>query len=150
MGTERPSWLRCSAVSIALFVLLGIGHVLPALHFALVAHRVCAEHGELLHEAPLQAAAGQGVAGHGALRSSQPSAPAPAEVSLVASGGTGAHDHEHCGVLALPGSLGAPEALTSAACLLPAGWAASLPGHERAAHVYIALLAYAPKLAPPA
>lgn len=144
MSLERPRWLRLSAISIALFVLLGIGHVLPALHFALVAHRVCAEHGELLHEAPVR-----GVAGQDELRSSHANGPS-SEVSLVAAGGAAAHEHEHCGVLALPGSLGAPEALSSAACLVPAGWTTSLPGHERAAHAYIALLSYAPKLAPPA
>ena len=43
--------LRAGAASIALFALVGVGHILPAFHFALVAHRVCAEHGELIHEA---------------------------------------------------------------------------------------------------
>lgn len=145
MGQERPSALRSSAVAIALFVLLGIGHVLPALHFALVAHRVCAEHGELLHDASPRDATVQR-----ALRSSRPSAPTTLGVLLVAAGGADRHEHEHCGVLALPGSLGAPEALPSAACRLPAVRTTSLPGHERAAYAYIALLSYAPKLAPPA
>jgi hypothetical protein len=125
--------LRLSAASIALFALLGVGHVLPALHFALVAHRVCAEHGELVHEsAPLAAPAA---------RSS--------EVSLVG-GAPVAHEHEHCGVLALPGSLALPASWADTVELASTGGTATAVDGARAAHIGIALLSYAPKLAPPA
>jgi hypothetical protein len=127
--------LRAAAASIALFALLGVGHVLPALHFALVAHRICAEHGELLHEAALAPSAEVGS------RSSVPE---------LAAGQLTEHEHEHCGVLALPGSFAVA---SSGAWREP-----SLPGEpvvggspgERRAHVGIALLLQAPKLAPPA
>ena len=127
---------RSAAAFIALFALLGVGHVLPALHFSLVAHRICVEHGELLHQ----------------LRHEAGSAPAAesrsSELELVPGQHAG-HEHEHCGVLALPGSAGLPPS---------ASWRerpedeASLPagvGGERTAHGGIALLRYAPKLAPP-
>jgi hypothetical protein len=114
-----------------LFAALGVAQLLPALHFALVVHRVCAEHGELVHESVPVA--------HEV---------APAEASIVARDGV-SHEHEHCGVLAAPGSF---------AVLVPAAAQAAAPGaagfvdgfgRARAAHVRIALLAYAPKLAPP-
>jgi hypothetical protein len=134
-----PAWsraaraLRVASASIALFALLGIGHILPAFHFALVAHRVCSEHGELLHEAapPARAAA----------RSR--------DVSLVA-GEEAAHEHEHCGVLALPGSLAVPVSSAATFELVSSDAAAGSPGRASSAHVGIALLSYAPKLAPPA
>ena len=124
--------LRSAAAAIVLFALLGVGHLLPALHFALVVHRICAEHGELLHEA----AAAPGVES----RSS--------DVQLVAGQHAG-HAHEHCGVLALPGSKGS---LSSAGwcepLVLDASLALVLPG-ERPAQGGISVLSYAPKLAPP-
>jgi hypothetical protein len=130
---QRPTWLGISAAYLALFLLVGLQQVLPALHFTLVAHRLCADHGELLHEA----------GGDERL----PLASSP-EVALVSADAAG-HEHEHCGVLALPPSLAALEKVGGAVALLPAPWALCLPDTERAAHVDIALLSYAPKLAPP-
>ena len=131
---ERWSaWLRVSAASIALFALVGIGHVLPAFHFALVAHRVCAEHGELVHEAAPSA-----------------DSPAPSDVPALVAGADARHEHEHCGVLALPGSFGVPASAPRAFEVPPREQLEPEPGCERPAHVDIALLAYAPKLAPPA
>ena len=125
-------WRRSAAACIALFALLGVGHVLPALHFSLVAHRICAEHGELLHGAASAPAA--------ASRSS--------ELQLVTDQHAG-HEHEHCGVLALPGSTGLPpSAFWREPPEVEVSLAVGVVG-ERTAHVGIALLRYAPKLAPP-
>jgi hypothetical protein len=124
--------LRALAVSLALFAVLGVGHVLPAFHFALVAHRVCAEHGELLH---------------GSEALAKPSAP-ESDVSLVARE-IGGHDHEHCGVLALPSTLAVPASFAAVFCRIPNDDAAAAASRARVAHVGIDLLSYAPKLAPP-
>lgn len=135
VGLPGPARLRAAFASIALFALLGIGHVLPALHFALVAHRICAEHGELLHEA----------------------APAPSvdlgsrsSVPELAAGQHAAHEHDHCGVLALPGSFGAAPCAAWREPSAPSESVACASSGERPAHVGIALLLRAPKLAPPA
>jgi hypothetical protein len=128
---EWPRWLRASAASLTLFVLLGVGQVLPLFHFALVAHSVCAEHGELVHEA-------------------SPSAQVPrSEFPALVAGGEVDHQHEHCGVLALTGSLAIPACARSQVTPRPSWAALPVAGVERTAHVGIALLSYAPKLAPP-
>jgi hypothetical protein len=144
-----PAWARAAA-SIALFALLGVGHLLPALHFALVAHCICAEHGELLHEAaPVRSARAEAEA---ASRSSVPEpllSSARAQQTVIA-GHYAQHEHEHCGVLALSGSFGVAH---SAAWREPSAPSVSVAGaslSERPAHVGIALLLRAPKLAPPA
>lgn len=135
ISLQRPTWLGISAAYLALFVLVGLQQVLPALHFTLVAHRLCAEHGELLHEA----------GGDERLEAAR----APSHDAALAPADAGGHEHEHCGVLALPQSVAALDRALAAVSVLPASWAACLPDGERAAHVEIALLAYAPKLAPP-
>jgi hypothetical protein len=131
---EWPRWLRATAASLTLFVLVGIGQVLPVFHFALVAHSVCAEHGELVHEA--------------APRAQGPQSETPDGPALVAGGDVG-HQHEHCGVLALARALAIPAAARPEPPP-PTSWAElQVAGAERSAHVGIALLSYAPKLAPP-
>lgn len=131
MPGDLPRWLRASAASLALFVLLGAGQLLPAFHFAFVVHRVCAEHGELVHDAG---------PGPQASRSEGPAAVA---------GGDFSHQHEHCGLAVLPRTFGT--AMAAADELVgSAGTSALSPSvSERAAHIAIELLAYAPKLAPP-
>ncbi len=126
------SWLRLCAASLALFALVGIGQLLPAFHFALVAHTLCPEHGELLHESAAP------------VRTAFPGVPS----ALAGSGG--AHEHEHCGVLALPGTFASPAAAAPGCELAPAPSLVAIPGRWRAAHVHTALLSYAPKLPPPA
>lgn len=129
LGRGAP---RLVVASLALFAALGVAQILPALHFALVVHRVCAEHGELLHEAaPVAAPA------------------SPAEPALVARDGV-SHAHEHCGVLAVPNTFAALVPAQAQAPALSGVAFAVLFGRARAAHVRIELLAYAPKLAPPA
>jgi hypothetical protein len=131
--------LRLRALSVALCLLLGVGYVLPALHFAFVAHRVCAEHGELLHSS-------SGVELAGTHRSPEESV---GSIS-ISPGNAAAHEHEHCGTLALPGSVGAAFAARDSAGMLPVLRAALPPCQSRVAHVDVPLLLYAPKLAPPA
>jgi len=128
--------LRCSAS----------GTCCQLFHFALVAHRICAEHGELLHEAAPEPSAEAGS------RSDVPelvllSARAP---QPVVAGRHAGHEHDHCGVLALPGSFGtAPSAAWREPSAPSESVACASPG-ARPAHVGIALLLRAPKLAPPA
>jgi hypothetical protein len=139
MLREWPGWLRASVASLALFLLVGVGQVLPAFHFALVAHSICAEHGELVHESAAPARDDAALAP--AQRAGVP--------SLVASGHV-SHQHEHCGVLALGRVPAVAAAAPADRCLTSSASASLLAGAERAAHVRIALLSYAPKLAPPA
>jgi len=128
----RP-WSLASWV--ALVVLLGVGHGVPALHFLFVAHRLCAEHGELVDVTT---------------ESVQPvREKAPNHVAVDAGGAAG-HSHEHCRVLALAPTPALPVASLRVAQQLPAGEAVGALGQARAAHVGIELLLYAPKLAPPA
>ena len=125
---------RSLAAWVALVVLLGVGHVIPAFHFLFVAHHLCAEHGELVD------AAAESV------ERAREKAPNHASVSA---GSAAAHSHEHCGVLALAPTPGAPAALLRGAQQLPSDEVASAAGQAHAAHVGIELLQYAPKLAPP-
>lgn len=121
-----------SVASLVLFLLVGAGHILPAFHFAVVVHRVCAEHGELIHEV----APGASVRERGA--------EGPAIVAADAS-----HQHEHCSGIAVTGSAVAIAAPGSSGHA-PLGSLTETGGIERRAFQGIALLAYAPKLAPPA
>jgi hypothetical protein len=135
---QRPG-TRLRAFALALSVVFGLAQALPVLHFVLVAHRLCAEHGELLHADTSQEGA-------------SPVAEAPADdegqTHLVASAAE-THAHEHCGVVVTSQphglQLGSPAGPCSVAlqCSTEVGQAGS-------AHRSIALLAYAPKLAPPA
>jgi hypothetical protein len=108
--------------------------VLPVLHFALVAHELCAEHGAL-HHVEAKAADQSSRSPKGA-RALLPSVDAQ-------------HEHEHCGSVAsaVERSL-VPVAPRVSSELLAARVVSSEPA-ARAAHISLALLAYAPKLAPP-
>ena len=147
VGLRRSVGLRAAAAAIALFALLGVGHVLPALHFALVAHRICAEHGELLHDAAPEPSAEAGS------RSSVPellfSSSREPQPGVVAGQHAG-HEHDHCGVLELPGSFGTAPSAAWREPTPPSEPVACVSTGERPAHVGIALLLRAPKLAPPA
>ncbi|HKO92787.1 MAG TPA: hypothetical protein VJU61_16645 [Polyangiaceae bacterium] len=136
----RRSRLALSLLVWALCALLGPGPALQALHFSLVQHRICPEHGELLHVST----------GEGAQRSA--TFLSGTDVSSVAQGTGGStnleHEHDACGV-SLLGSVAAVWPADTAT--VAAG--AELPGARRTgaerAHVGIALLHYAPKLEPP-
>src|SRR5688572_20921804 len=89
------AWLLCA--------LLGPGPALPALHFALVAHRVCPEHGALEH---IDAASPELEAAAGAARG------VPDTGSSISPGRAlaDAHGHEPCGVAGIGSSAVVPRA----------------------------------------
>jgi hypothetical protein len=114
-------------------------HVLPALHFALVSHAICAEHGELTH------------AEHEPSAAARVGAEAAAGVIAWTTSPSGSHaGHEHCEGLACRQDDDAD--LSRGAWQTPTTDVSSpdTRGRPRAARGGIALLAYAPKLAPPA
>ncbi|MGC4095028.1 MAG: hypothetical protein QM756_45340 [Polyangiaceae bacterium] len=120
-------------LGVAALVLLSVGHVLPVLHFTLVAHELCAEHGALHH-----------VEGKAAAESPRPAAP-----HSVVPEAHGGHEHEHCGTAAtaserwlLPESAELPFFVSDSVSQQKSLSAA-------AGHPSVALLSYAPKLAPP-
>ena len=134
---QQPS--RSLIAWVALVLLIGVGHVVPALHFLFVAHHLCAEHGELVDAVADASRAEHADGSREKARSSE----------AVCVSGAAAHSHEHCEEFA---------AARAAAALLPAPVRAQLlaalggvgPAQQaRDAHVDIALLRYAPKLAPP-
>lgn len=149
----RSPWLA-AVLRVQAFVLLalfGIAPVLPALHYSSVEHEVCADHGEVRHVAHH---AEQGGDRHGTDRRGAEAEPAgglPGKHVTALPGALSDDHHDHCAVTAagvLPATLSA-------------GWASSFeqPAPSAAdvvtlrsaqSHVSIALLAYAPKLAPPA
>lgn len=123
------------ALASALLLLLAGAQALPSLHFVLVAHEVCPEHGEILH-------ADDGASSH-----------APGSTwrgAEVAAGSELEHEHEHCSVALRPGppELSGAELACDASGALPVAELVAPAARERA-HSSVALLAYAPKLAPP-
>jgi hypothetical protein len=135
-------WLLC--------VLLGPGPALPALHFALVQHRICPEHGELLHvgnaaeAAPASPVSARDPAQAGA---AEGSAEAGARIGADRAG-LDEHGHEVCGLSGVAGNLALLPARAHSDTL-PATPAAQLSPSAERAHVRVALLRYAPKLPPP-
>ena len=125
---------------VALVLLVGVGHVVPALHFLFVAHHLCAEHGELVD------AAGEAARAETAQSPREKAGSAEA----VCASGAGGHSHEHCQVFAAARVAAALAPAPACAQLLPAVELRTPAGEPRDAHVDIALLYYAPKLAPPA
>jgi hypothetical protein len=139
MHLLRLHWVsRLRVLAAALLVVFGAGQTLPAAHFLLVSHRVCAEHGELVHEEHVSSQAGVAASGAAESRSTALN-PLPSRE----------HAHDHCSALAPLHSQGfalSEQASVSLPPLCIAESAASVPRH---AHRAIALLDYAPKLAPP-
>jgi hypothetical protein len=125
-------------LSLALSVVFGLAQALPILHFVLVAHRLCAEHGEMLHADGREEAASH----DGDARSAD-------EQTRVVTSARESHVHEHCGVVVSAHShgVGLGRPCGSGA---PVAEVTSTRGDARTAHTSIALLRYAPKLAPPA
>ncbi|HYO94231.1 MAG TPA: hypothetical protein VER33_06950 [Polyangiaceae bacterium] len=119
----------------ALLLLLTAAQALPSLHFVLVAHEVCPEHGEILH-------ADDGAASHAPdSRWRGPVAAAGSELE---------HEHEHCSVALRPSSpeLSCAALVCVASASLPIAHLLGPAARERG-RSSLALLAYAPKLAPP-
>lgn len=117
-----------------LLVVFSVGYIVPGLHFTLVQHEMCAEHGELRHsDGPL-------------LKSAHSASSHASSVEATASV---EHEHEHCAVLATS-SLRATSASRTDAELAPAPQARALQvSRADSAHPSLELLSYAPKLAPP-
>lgn len=150
-GGRGPLWSGSAAagrrwlpLAAALLVLVAAERVLPALHFALVSHAICAEHGELTHvahEAPPAKSANSASA-----RTTSVTARAPAWTA--ASRGS-PHGHEHCEGLACRETDGGVIGRAAGETRSADARRLETSGGQRSARVGIALLAYAPKLAPP-
>jgi len=153
---QPPARSRSLTAWLALGLLIGVGHVVPALHFLFVAHHLCAEHGELVDAADSVATdsvATDSVATDSVATRDQAAKGAAIAVSDAGariSSGAGAHSHEHCEVFAVTRAAPALAPVPSLAQLLPAVELSPSEGKAREAHVDIDLLHYAPKLAPPA
>jgi hypothetical protein len=137
---QLPLRSRSWIAWVALVLLVGVGHVVPALHFLFVAHHLCAEHGELV-DATSEAARAENAQGAREKAGSS---------QAVCRSGAAGHSHEHCEVFAATRAAPALAPVPAPAQLLPALELAPSQGEARQAHVDIALLHYAPKLAPPA
>jgi hypothetical protein len=111
------------------------------LHYALVEHGVCVEHGEAVH-VQTPHADGHGGADHAH------AAAAELEGDAVRGGDDGAHGaHEHC---ALAGRERDPLALTSAAIDVGPAFAVLVPSAASTSiHVVVRALDAAPKTSPP-
>jgi hypothetical protein len=134
-GKTQRAVALLRALAGLLLVALSAGQALPALHFALTTHVVCAEHGELAH------------VGDFAPRAH----PAPSAGQVQISGGeTSSHEHEHCDVLATFGPRAALSSTPTLERSASTALSALAPVRAEAAHSSLALLSYAPKLAPPA
>jgi hypothetical protein len=142
---RRPS--RSLIAWVALVLLIGVGHVVPALHFLFVAHHLCAEHGELVDGRSESSETARAKADSSARAASAEKAADSAAARVF---GAASHSHEHCEVFSA--TRGAPALVPAPAPaeLLAAVQPCSSEAEEREAHVDIGLLHYAPKLAPPA
>jgi hypothetical protein len=147
----RYGYVRSSALLLALFALIGVGQVLPALHFTLVAHRVCAEHGEAVHAPDAAGGDFAALTGEDAEVTGEDAEVTgeDAEVLLTPTPAQSEHEHEHCTVLGVGRASDAMLRAASSRVELPVSAEHLDVAVERAAHVDIALLLYAPKLAPP-
>ncbi len=122
------------AVALALFALFAGAHVLPAVHHAMVRHVICAVHGDLQHADEAEAASPS---------RERDAFPAISESHAV-------HLDEHCSVLAAP-SERATEIAAPARTRAPhAARQRPLPPGAERARSSLPVLAFAPKLAPPA
>lgn len=126
--------LARTALALALLALFGASHALPALHFAAIAHELCAEHGVLHHA-------------DSAAETHEHAEDAPA--LGVRAGNAAEHEHEHC-CSAGTSTQQAVQLHTPATSVLAlARRATTAPADCDAAKSSVAVLRYAPKLAPP-
>lgn len=131
LSSAATRWL---AALLALIVL--VGPLSSALHFLIVRHGVCPEHGELTHLGPDGRTVHPRLPAESAAFEAPQSAPAP-------------HSDEHCALAALPPSPSAP--LEPASFVEPAR-VAQPPRKSEAldtAHRQVPALALAPKASPP-
>jgi hypothetical protein len=141
MGPRRTAVNRAAGLRLLvdalrglLLVVLGAGYLVPGLHFTLIEHELCAEHGALEHRDVEAAHAERAVASQ--------SAALNASASVE-------HEHEPCAVLATSSQRAtspARSAIVLASAVLTKARSVS---PAEFAHPSLELLAYAPKLAPP-
>lgn len=130
---SRPKLLVVRALGAVVAALLALGQLASLGHLLLVQHTVCAEHGDMHHGDAVEAPRASQAAGI-ALEQGSPS-------SLV--------EHDHCdGWVRVPQHVAHDSLATAAPALVDAPLAADL-GATSAVAAPIALLALAPKLAPP-
>lgn len=132
--SKKSPVLRWLATLLALLVL--VGPLSSALHFLVVRHGVCPEHGELTHLGPDGQATHARETSQGPVLESSRSAPGP-------------HADEHCALAAVSPSPSAPPA--AAPHVGPAPLASQVKGSfvPVLAHAQVPALALAPKASPP-
>lgn len=127
--TRFPAWLRLFC---AFAILLVAGeHTLASLHQALTPHELCEEHGELVH------------AEH------EPADVAHGESSALDAGPQAEAEHHHCGIVPAAPTR-APAATPGSDCAVASATLVQVRGPSERAVVSIDVLAFAPKLSPPA
>jgi hypothetical protein len=124
----------------ALCLLFAAAPTLPGLHFLLVAHVICPQHGELLHAA----SAAEELPGH--TSAAAPNTAHTRELAWVAAPAPG---HDACGVPAWGNTSGAACGGPAAQGVERVPFVHGRSGSAPVGHTAIALLSYAPKLAPP-
>lgn len=128
--TTRPSNLW-RALGLAVVAVFSLGQSASAIHYAVIAHELCAEHGELIHS--------DGAAHHSVSNPSSETALEAVEVE---------HQHDHCDCIKSNSHhslLSAPSA--SAADTIFAG---APPGHQKSARLSAqSTYSFAPKTSPP-
>ncbi|HEY3494425.1 MAG TPA: hypothetical protein VGK73_07060 [Polyangiaceae bacterium] len=134
-GKKARGQLLLGALAAFAVWLVAGAHVASTLHFALVSHRICAEHGALEH-------------GHEAeAEHAQPKAPAHAALQS----GSDEAEHEHCPLIARPHeelALAAPARFEIASA--PRAAPSPVQRASAPAPARDALLLFAPKQSPPA
>lgn len=140
--TRRPKTPRTAASRRFFAVLRGFvlallsaGTLAPSLHFAVVEHDLCEEHGELHHGEA--SALGEESSAH------------PAGTALNAAPSVEG-EHDHCGVLATSSSRASSASASAFEHELSFAVVLAHPPDADVAHASLELLFYAPKLAPPA
>jgi hypothetical protein len=133
VGSVRAATIRVGLL--VLLGLLGLGPALPMLHFAVLEHQLCPTHGELMHV-------------HDASVLESAAAPRGARSEVLPSAGE-EHVHEHCALSAV--STERPAIVHSDAGRYVLVEHATAPAYDVSEypHSSVALLAYAPKRAPP-
>jgi len=125
-----PGWLR--ALALLAVALLGGEQVLPSLHYALVRHEVCPEHGELVHVGQAR----HEVVQHG-------------RTAHFETGAVEEAPHAHCGSLPASTQAAAPVA-TAAGCPLPERSLVATIVPRASVTPSANVLSFAPKQSPPA
>ena len=135
-GVQQSAGIRLAldALRALLLLALSVGYLVPALHFSLVQHEICPEHGELRHS-------------YGATLNTERSASQQGAVLNAAA--RIEHEHEHCAVLATSSSRATSAPRPEIALAAPAATVVGEISPTNVAHPSLELLFYAPKLPPP-